>query len=300
LKALSFSILLLFFYYVVPAQVSGEWYGVGNVSWAGEHNSYLSELILTQNGNKVSGEFNYFFRNASIKTKVTGTYDPKTRTIELQARPVLNYQAKDVNGADCPMEGSFTLRTSRLETTLTGQFNPTYSYRFTCPAINIKFKREQPDKKTSSPEVVNKPVEKENLLEKLMKEQFPEEKPDTTAKFTDALQKRSFDLSPVIDVDSDSLKVILYDNGEVDQDTISMFYNRKLVAHKQMLSDKPLTLMLPLDTTINEIAMYAENLGRIPPNTALAIVYAGEQRFELYMTSNFIKNATIRFRKKTK
>lgn len=298
MKTLPLFLLAFLFHIVVAAQVSGEWYGVGNVSWAGEHNSYLSELILTQKGNKVTGEFNYFFRNASIKTKVTGTYDPKTRTVELLARPVLNYQAKDVNGADCPMEGSFTLRTSRLETSLTGQFNPTFSYRFTCPAINIKFKKEQPGAEKIAPETKEQPVVKENLLDKLLKEQFPEEKPDTTGKFVELLNKRSFDLTPVIDVDADSLKVILYDNGEVDNDTVSLFYNRKLIEHKKMLSDKPLTVMLPLDTTINEIAMFAENLGKIPPNTALAIVYAGEKRFEVYMTSNFIKNATIRFRKK--
>jgi hypothetical protein len=58
--------------------------------------------------------------------------------------------------------------------------------------------------------------------------------------------------------------------------------------------------MVPIDTGITEIAMYAENLGKIAPNTALAIIYAGEQRFEVSMSSNFIKNSTIRFRRKTK
>jgi hypothetical protein len=65
-----------------------------------------------------------------------------------------------------------------------------------------------------------------------------------------------------------------------------------------MLSDKPMNFMLPVDTTVNELSMFAENLGRFPPNTALAIIYAGEKRFEFSMTSTFIKNAAIRFRKK--
>jgi archaellum component FlaF (FlaF/FlaG flagellin family) len=114
------------------------------------------------------------------------------------------------------------------------------------------------------------------------------------------LVKRSFETSNVIDVDADSLKVTLYDNGEVDNDTISLFYNRKLVTFKKMLSSKPLTFTLPLDTTVNEISMYAENLGSIPPNTALCIVYAGNQRFEMSLSSTYIKNAAIRFRKKPK
>jgi hypothetical protein len=298
LKAYTYLLFLLFSSFAASSQtVTGEWFGIGNVHWAGEHNSYLSELNLKQVGNKVTGTFSYYFRSANVTLDVTGTYNPKTRTVELNARPMLNYQAKDVNGADCPMEGSFTLRTSRLETSLIGQFNPTYAYRYTCPPITIKFKKEQPGQEKEplpTPEIARE----ESPLEKLFKETFKEPAPDTTAPMVTALVRRAFDIVQVIDVDADSLKVSLYDNGDVDNDTISLFYNRKLVAHKKMLSQQPLTFTLPVDTAINELAMYAENLGGIPPNTAVAIIYAGKERFELFMTSTFIKNSTIRFRKK--
>ena len=42
--------------------------------------------------------------------------------------------------------------------------------------------------------------------------------------------------------------------------------------------------------------MVAENLGRIPPNTSLMIVEAGEQRFEVRITSTEQKNAVVRFK----
>lgn len=298
LKAYTYLFLLLFYSVTATSQtISGEWFGIGNVHWAGEHNSYLSELNLKQVGNKVTGTFSYYFRSANITLDVTGIYNSKTRTVELNARPVLNYQAKDANGADCPMEGSFTLRTSRLETSLTGQFNPAYSYRFTCPPITIKFKKEAPGqnkKPLAAPEI----AKEESPLEKLFKETFKEPQPDTTAPMVTALVRRSFDVVQVINVDADSLKISLYDNGDVDNDTISLFYNRKLVAHKKMLSQQPLTFTLPVDTAVNELAMFAENLGLIPPNTAVAIIYAGKERFELFMTSTFIKNSAIRFRRK--
>lgn len=282
--------------------VTGEWFGVGSINWSGEHNNYLYELNLKQTGDKVTGELVYFFRDVTVKTNVTGIFYPKTRILELNARPILNYQAKDKNGADCPMEGSFTLRTSRVESSLTGQFNPTYAYRFTCPAVNIKFKKEQPktEDEVEMPKLRNngEPVELDLPIEKMLLDEAAKIKPDTTLQIIADLNKRAFELAPVIEVESDSLKVTLYDNGEVDNDTISLFYNRQLVTHKKMLSDKPLTFMLPVDTSINEIAMFAENLGGIPPNTAIAIIYAGDKRYELAMTSNFIKNATIRFRKK--
>jgi hypothetical protein len=271
--------------------VSGEWYGIGTVSRKGSHNSYLSELLITQKGNRVTGVFNYFFRSDSIRTRVTGTFNSKTRELLLNAQPILNYKSLNQNGADCPMEGSFTLRVSRVESTLLGQFNPVYAYRFTCPAINIKFVKQMPG------ETINL-TEQQPLIEEEIIEPPEEEKKVAVDSNVVKLTQRAFEASPVIEVDADSLKLSLYDNGEVDNDTISLFYNRKLVVDKKMLSDKPISFTLSLDTSVNEIAMYAENLGTIAPNTALCVVYAGEQRYELAMSSNFIKNATIRFRRK--
>src|SRR3954466_12112811 len=143
LKKTSFLLLLLsnlFFISEISAQsVNGLWYGVGRVSKFGDNNTYLSELKLKQSGKKVTGDFNYFFRRNEIKTKISGTYDSKTRTLFLNTNPILNFQAKDPNGADCPMKGVFRLTASRVETTLSGDFTATSTYKLTCPDIAVKF-----------------------------------------------------------------------------------------------------------------------------------------------------------------
>jgi hypothetical protein len=41
--------------------------------------------------------------------------------------------------------------------------------------------------------------------------------------------------------------------------------------------------------------MVGENLGTIPPNTALMIVTANNKRFQLYLTADEKKNALVRF-----
>ena len=71
----------------------------------------------------------------------------------------------------------------------------------------------------------------------------------------------------------------MYDNGEIDNDTVSIFYNKKLLISHKRLSDKPIELNIELDenTTIHEITLYADNLGSIPPNTALVVVTAGNR-----------------------
>jgi len=305
-------ILFLFSHVVVFSQsITGEWYGVGVVKRKEVNSDYLSELILRQRGRIVTGEFNYFFKSVTINSKITGTYDPATRLLKLKMQPLLNFKASDINGADCPMEGIFTLQISRVETSLKGEFKPSNDYRLTCPAISVKFIKDVENPNETKPE--------QSKTAERTPEKIPEtsvDKPDKIAEaaviglFVDSvkpepekellteLNRRTFEASPVIEVSSDSLRLALYDNGDVDGDTISVFYNRTLIAAHQQLSTRAFNIVVPIDTNIHEISMLAENLGTIPPNTALCVIYAGEQRFELSLSSSYIKNATLRFRKK--
>jgi hypothetical protein len=41
--------------------------------------------------------------------------------------------------------------------------------------------------------------------------------------------------------------------------------------------------------------MVAENLGDIPPNTALLLITVGAKRYQLHLTSTEKKNAQVRF-----
>ncbi|MGZ3940580.1 MAG: hypothetical protein ACXVBK_17550, partial [Flavisolibacter sp.] len=43
-----------------------------------------------------------------------------------------------------------------------------------------------------------------------------------------------------------------------------------------------------------EIEMVADNLGTIPPNTALLIITAGTKKYELFLSSTKTKSAMIR------
>lgn len=105
-----------------------------------------------------------------------------------------------------------------------------------------------------------------------------------------------------IAIKNETFKVDFYDNGEIDGDSISVFYNGKLVLSHKRLSNKPITLTLTADPDkpVNELVMYAENLGEIPPNTALMIVHDGDNRYEQRIESDLGKNGTIRFSYKPK
>lgn len=98
-------------------------------------------------------------------------------------------------------------------------------------------------------------------------------------------------------IHSNHLNLKLFDNGTVDGDTVSVFYNGKLLVSHKGLSEKPINLDIDLDSTvsIHKITLYAENLGSIPPNTAMIIVTAGNKRFELRSKASLEENAVLVF-----
>ena len=121
-------------------------------------------------------------------------------------------------------------------------------------------------------------------------------KPNT--KTRDLLRSRENDLVKTLIINSENVVVKLFDNGQIDNDTISVYLDKQLILSKRRLSAVALTINLKMDDSNpdHELVMVAENLGEIPPNTSLMIVTAGEQRFEVRITSTEQKNAMVRFR----
>jgi len=112
------------------------------------------------------------------------------------------------------------------------------------------------------------------------------------------LANRQNELIKTITVNTTEVYVDLYDNGTIDNDTVSVYLDKKLVVSKQRLTDRPISVKLKLDegNDYHELVMVAENLGEIPPNTSLMVVKAGEKRFEVRITSTEQKNAVVIFK----
>lgn len=114
----------------------------------------------------------------------------------------------------------------------------------------------------------------------------------------EVLKTRQNELMKALVVNDPNVEVKLFDNGEIDGDTISVYLDKRLVLSNKLLTANPLTLKIKMDedNPEHELVMVAENLGRIPPNTSLMVVEAGDQRFEVRITSTEQKNAVVRFR----
>jgi hypothetical protein len=131
-------------------------------------------------------------------------------------------------------------------------------------------------------------------VKKEIKQEQPQAKiisPPTAEVLTDRENK----LVNKIYVDTRDITIEFYDNGEVDNDTISVYKDNKLVINRGRLSTSPITLNLKFDAvnTFYELITVAENLGDIPPNTALMVINYGRKREEVFLTSDEKRNAKV-------
>jgi hypothetical protein len=111
------------------------------------------------------------------------------------------------------------------------------------------------------------------------------------------LQPRTKEIVHNLKLESPEIKIDVYDNAEIDNDTVTIFLNNKLLAYRKMLKAQPLSIKLKaFPGTDYELMMYADNLGSIPPNTALMVITAGIKKYELRLVSSDQKSAVVKFR----
>ena len=104
-----------------------------------------------------------------------------------------------------------------------------------------------------------------------------------------------------IDFKADSLVFILYDNGTVDGDTVSVVLNGEVIIPKQGLSEQAYRKVIYIPRELGDsllLVMYAENLGSIPPNTGLLILEDGTDRQEIRFEGDMKKSSAVVLRRK--
>jgi hypothetical protein len=109
------------------------------------------------------------------------------------------------------------------------------------------------------------------------------------------LATRTNPLIKQLETEAGEIRLDLYDNGEIDGDTVSIYHNNVLLVSHARLSEKPITFRIDVNAAnrYHELVMVAENLGSIPPNTSVMIITAGSKRYEVFISSTEQKNAKV-------
>ncbi len=109
------------------------------------------------------------------------------------------------------------------------------------------------------------------------------------------LKNRANPLVKQIEIEPGEIKLDLYDNGEIDGDTVTIYHNNALLVSHAKLSQKPITFHITVDAAHphHEFIMVANNLGSIPPNTSLMVITTRTKRYEVFISSTEQKNAKV-------
>jgi len=109
------------------------------------------------------------------------------------------------------------------------------------------------------------------------------------------IKARATNIAGTIETPESEILIELYDNGEIDGDTVTIYHNNKMVVAHAGLSIKPVSFKIKVDKNdpYHELVMVADNLGSIPPNTSLMVVTSKYKRHEVFISSSEQKNAKL-------
>jgi hypothetical protein len=273
MRMLLFILSVLYFTSSFSQDISGTWVGnYGGAILMMKPQKLVAEIFLS-NDSIISGATHLYYRNNKYEHyTIKGKYNKKDSSIVFTEDSTIAVKLGFM-ATNCLGKYKMKLAISDSAYRFEGRWKDKSTSFFKCPSSSVWLSKKREIKKDTALKV-NEKVEKIN--------------------------NRELDIQSLIEIkkqDADSIKVEIYDNGEIDNDTISVYHNDLLVVDRKMISIKPITLYISLtdDYPIGKLKLIAESVGSIPPCTALMIVTTKNKRYEVNLKSDFYKNGVVEF-----
>jgi hypothetical protein len=242
--------------------------------------SYMSTSV---NGEKNCGSGKVFLEKVPSLLAVT-TPKVEKKNIDTQKKKSIIAQKTITNNKSTPSKSSIinTPNTNTNTSISVNKLTPSVDKKITQATVN-------PTTETATDEVTieNEAISTNTITQNTIRNQ-PINLPWVLVGRENKLVKKIITNSKKISLD-------LFDNGTIDNDTIIVFDNKKLLVNKKRLSYK--AIHLEFDFTENlrehEVIIVAHNMGTVPPNTALLLFKDGKVRQEYFITSTNKINAKI-------
>ena len=169
-----------------------------------------------------------------------------------------------------------------------------------------KKEKEEKEEKVKTPKVKTPRVKKER--KKKNKEEEPTEKVKTVTPtpsvetnhnkpVKDTVKKtvngRDYAVGHTVTVKSKYIKIIVWDNEQVDGDRINLSLNGTWILENYTLVKKQKIIEVELKEGVNHLVLYALNLGDIPPNTAAIMVNDNDKLQEILLESTMQNSGAL-------
>jgi hypothetical protein len=270
--------------------ISGTWTGnYSKILFSANPTKLVVELYV-YNDSMITGSSHLYYANNSYEHyKVSGVFHKKSSTVFFSEDSTIAVKLGFMVG-NCLGDYSMRLSASDSSLNLEGTWKDNMRTRSRCSSVRVWLSKSFTKKSPIGP-----PPFVKDTIKKL-----PPGIKDTVKKNPPqrVIPERIPDIQSLIEIknaEKDSIKFEVYDNGEIDNDTVSVLFNNKLLISKQMISLKPITFYVSLskENPISKVQLLAESLGSIPPCTAVMIITTKTKRYEVNLSSNFYKNGML-------
>jgi hypothetical protein len=261
--------------------LTGQWTGTATSAKADSKHKLV--LSITEGDSAFGGVLHWYSPETQTIRHiiVSGRFYGKDSILTIREDSTMNIEEGRAGGPPGGFYILFYRRTAGRRDQLDGQWRGIGGWMGVSDDLTIKLEKK-------APPFIPLPVAKSH----------PKKKDSSDSKQLQVLQGRESVVAAKIPVEgTDTVKIVLYDNGEIDGDSVSLFLNNQLLLQHLMLKAEPKVLMVPIDKSIpvNRLVLFAENLGRLPPNTALMEVTVHGKTYELFLSTDFRKNASVEF-----
>jgi hypothetical protein len=259
--------------------LTGQWTGTAS----GPSSEVKQKLTLSINeGDSAFGGVLHWYSPETQTIRhiiVSGRFYGKDSILTLREDSTVNIEEGRAGGPPGGFYILFYRRTAGRRDELEGHWRQTGGWMGTSEEMAIRLEKKAPP---FIPLLVSKPKKKDS----------------TDNKQVQTLLGRESVVAAKIPVPAqgiDTIRIELYDNGEIDGDSVSLFLNNQLILQHCKLTAQPKVLLVPIDKSVpvNRLVLFAENLGRLPPNTALMEVTVHGKTYTLFLSTDFKKNASV-------
>lgn len=298
-------------------KISGQWRGNFNEMSNDDATEYVLEIDIK--GDKLEGTSITYFTLSGKRyftmCAITGTYDPASKTIVAKETSKIKANTPDWF-RDCFQTHTLTYYKNGNEEQLSGTWKSARR-EDNCGRGTTLLSRKlmiRPAETEPVPKPPSQPHPENEKEKNITKTDAEKSTRSTTAEkgekvstaelpkkinSVSQLEKRTNKVFDTIFVENAEIEISLFDNAEVDGDIITVIFNGDIILSKQTLSEKPIRLTLrPEKGKENLLIMYAENQGKVPPNTAIMRAQSVNAYYKIFLSADEKENAgvVIRFK----
>lgn len=266
---------------VTAQEISGEWQGNYTKSILGLNPKKLIVILKLYNDSMITGtSFLQYKNNRQEHYRISGLYSKTDSTIYFKEDSIFSVNLPSIADA-CPGNYRMKLRVTDSSLRFEGKWKDNDRSFLHCPSSGV-------------------------YLEKLFPVELTRITPSTTANdFADSVDQRK-KLQRKADVQSaialseeekDSVTISIYDNGDIDNDRVSLYFGDQQLINNAIISELPINLSISFDKNAvsGTLTLIAESVGAIPPCTAVMIITTKKNKYQLHLSSSFETNGIVQF-----